>query len=713
MSTVLNPLIPPAAIAVIGSGLTLLTLWAFFRHPGRVPLGRRVTLVLLRLISCAAICAALLQPSWRDDTPKNITQRVAVVLDDSLSMARRESPKSPSRFDTARQHALEVATPGYPLEYSLLADSLRPSSREALPKLTPKGLDSRFAPCLDSLVADPARPAPVLALLFSDGRDLAGAIPEEIGRQLLSRGTRLYAVPCGSDTPLRNIQVSLRSLQPVFLKGQPVMLEARLRFSSAQFLKARLSLLRDGQPMQERVIDIGEEAETLEVFSLPEQPEGQHTYTLKAAPLPEETELSDNEAHCFTQVSHQRLRLLFAEGEPGWDSTFLRRFLLANPRVDIDAFTAVRSGSFASLSSSGTTPRLPLSAQEFRAYDLIILGRDVDAIFPPAALLALDNAVADLGLPMILARGNPSSAPQTFAPCTWGAEGVENAQLRAAPSQSANFLPSNAPGVALCRKLANRKPLSTVLVEAAELHGQSFPALLQRRHGRGLVLSCGAEGLWKWSFQPPAATPKDDHSAAFTFFWEQLILQTALGGELPPGADFALNPASDSVQPGAELVISLVARDSARLASVSRRISLVQPDGSSLKLDLLPVPDAPDRLAASFVPAQPGIYRGELLASEGQLLSCRFAAVISSREAAESRPDHEFLRRLSNASGGSLLKPEELNTLPSLVKQALSQTQPLRQEARLEPLWDTPLYLALLMAVLTLEWFLRRRWGMV
>ena len=79
----------------------------------------------------------------------------------------------------------------------------------------------------------------------------------------------------------------------------------------------------------------------------------------------------------------------------------------------------------------------------------------------------------------------------------------------------------------------------------------------------------------------------------------------------------------------------------------------------------------------------------------------------------ETRANAALLRQIAQRSGGTFFTPEELRTLPAVLA-ASGTFSPVRfEEAREQELWHLPAFFLLVVLLLTTEWVLRKRSGMV
>jgi hypothetical protein len=89
----------------------------------------------------------------------------------------------------------------------------------------------------------------------------------------------------------------------------------------------------------------------------------------------------------------------------------------------------------------------------------------------------------------------------------------------------------------------------------------------------------------------------------------------------------------------------------------------------------------------------------------------RFLVFQQDLELDNASADADTLKSLSALTGGESLAPEQL---PDLIAKLAAQTTHLEiQQETKKTLWDTWLFFLTLIALLTVEWFLRKRWGLV
>ncbi|MBU4398473.1 MAG: hypothetical protein KKE86_03965, partial [Planctomycetes bacterium] len=149
------------------------------------------------------------------------------------------------------------------------------------------------------------------------------------------------------------------------------------------------------------------------------------------------------------------------------------------------------------------------------------------------------------------------------------------------------------------------------------------------------------------------------------------------------------------------------------IADAEYKAVVVMPDGTRQPLSLV---RENERMSGSFRDTRTaGDYSIEITATrQGQPLGAaraRFLVFRQDLELDNASADAAMLENIARIGGGKSLAPEQL---PELVRRLTEETEHLevRQETK-KTFWDTWTFFLTLVALLGLEWYLRKHWGLV
>ena len=74
-------------------------------------------------------------------------------------------------------------------------------------------------------------------------------------------------------------------------------------------------------------------------------------------------------------------------------------------------------------------------------------------------------------------------------------------------------------------------------------------------------------------------------------------------------------------------------------------------------------------------------------------------------------PDHDQLKKIAASTGGKFLAPQDdlLREIEAYARKAEKEFI----EEKYFPIWATPFVMAVVLALLSSEWYFRRRWGLI
>lgn len=750
----LQPILNSYALvaAIVAALVLLLAIGPVFRLLTKP---QRLLLTALRLSVIALVALAMLRPTHISTTRRQQTAVLVLLFDQSRSMLLPQASSGDSRWsvqqDVLRQAEpvlralpsnLEVRIYGFdaglhPVE--LTAEPL------ALPE-TPDGQQTDIGTNLHAALQRELGKRLAGVVLLGDGVQTAFRPAVEIpeaARELARLGYPLYAVPFGQ--PLDAVQardVAVENLQDqytVFVKNElPVTATIAIRGWTNQAIPVRLLVEKPGGEVDvvgpvNVVARADEEQVTVELRYVPEQP-GNYKLTMEADEQPGELVTKNNRLSAFLRVLEGGLKLLYLEGELREEQLFLRRVLEASPDMELD-FLWIDSRQ------RGKWPADVAGSLRDAKYDAFILGdldagalgKDqlqllADAVGRGKGLALLggyhsfgaggyrDTPLADV-LPITMDRlerqdfaapirpdlhlsGPQRMRPTGVHPLTSLSSGAENAEAW-----------NRLPPLAGANRFMGVKDAAGVRVVAENEAGQ--PLLVVGEYGQGRVATLAGDSTYRWAMR--------GFEAEHRRFWRQLILWL-VGREDREQDQVWVKLDQRRFQPDSRVSFTAGVNSPTGepIGEASLRCDVILPDGQ--RRDLRLTQDGTTWLGSVETVTAPGDYALEVTASrDGEILGTgrgEFMVFDRDVELSSSAADHEQLARLAATTsefGGRVVAPEQLSSLLEDIRD-----RPPEMEIEVQTKWqladtarDAWAVFLLFIALLTTEWFLRKKWGLV
>lgn len=211
----------------------------------------------------------------------------------------------------------------------------------------------------------------------------------------------------------------------------------------------------------------------------------------------------------------------------------------------------------------------------------------------------------------------------------------------------------------------------------------------------------GGEAAWRWRMQMPAG------DGTYDSFWRQSVRW--LGAASPSPVE--IHGPLDAMA-GEPVRLVLRARDAAFTAPSGATVSVtVEGPAGERESPVAAAGDEPGVYTAVFTPSQDGVYRATARAAfpgrDARGSEASTSILVGGIDAEMSEPwRHDAtLARIAEESGGALVAEADLDALPAHLDAAAGAS-----ELRETELWHSPWAFALLIALLTAEWALRRKW---
>jgi hypothetical protein len=621
-------------------------------------------------------------------------------------------------------------------------------------------------------------------VVLSDFRHNGLLPPDDAARGLGLQGSPVSAVVTGSSRgSVDAAVVSLSSPQSVFL-GDRVRIRADLKADGLRGRELRVRLLKEGQTVSEQTVPVPEDSfrTTLRLADQPPE-KGIFGYSVVIEPVTGELFANNNQWDFDVAVSDDRTNVLLIDDVPRWEFRYLRNLfdsrdksvhlqhVLIHPDTlsGADALPAIPASAARKFGESEAT-RLPSSPEEWRKFDVIILGD-----LPPGTLgeetWNIIRECVDRRGAMLVVIAGPSHMPHAFtneaarslipveydagtAPLYMGPELSYRLALTADGRSSPIFLQSlsgvdNAriwdeiPPLSWRHPIRAVKPGASVLAWARPVvldaagnevrarpaaSGDLADALLQQKQTeqQNALVVTSQTGLGKVVMLNFDQTWRFRYGVGDTYhhrFWGQLMRWGA-GQNLASGTNFVrLGTDRLSIEPGQPLkIMARLVDDTFRpVAGADVKAAIYRGDERVMVKNLTYREDSHGMYETEVESLKdPGAYRIELEGSTVRELLARenvqkvdqkltVTAEGNPVELGEISVDREMAVKLASLSGGAVVAPESVSDLLRLFGDATKVVT-----KRLETtLWDNWMLLLVAIGAATAEWILRRKGGLV
>ena len=580
-----------------------------------------VALVLVLLWQPAIMIAEL-------KTQQNI---IAVLVDDSKSMGISEngSTREAQAVKALQGGVLDALQQKFQTRLYRLDDQLSHVSK--LDELQPTGAATRVADSLKQL-ADETTDLPIGAVvLLSDGSDNSGGIDLDTISMLRNRHIPVHTVGFGEERASHDVEIDDAIVAPRALANSR--LSARVSFHQRGYSGSKANLtVRDGDKVLEaRKVTLGSDGQVQTenlVFNVGAA--GTKSLQFSVDPLPGEENRANNAIARLVNVTADKRRILYVEGEPRWEYKFIRR--AEDDDQNVQLTTMLRTTENKIYRQGVDDPKeladgFPANVDDLFKYQGLIVG-SVDAnYFTPAqqdlikqfvdrrggGLLLLGgrfalsdggwqaSTMADL-LPVVLPnrKGTFHQDPATVSLAPAGRDSII-CRLVEDPQQNEDRW-KKLPYLMDYQEAGTPKPGAAVLAEMTAA-GRTMPMLTTETYGRGRSAVLATGGTWRWQMTQPAGDP------THTEFWQQLLRWLVAD---TPGRLVSSVPNQMLFDDG-HVKISADVRDKdyQPMSDAQVTANITGPDGASGSIELRPDPNTPGVLFRRMERRKAGIvYRG-------------------------------------------------------------------------------------------------------
>jgi hypothetical protein len=698
----------------------LLSLFVYRSTVPPVSSTKRNIFISLRWIGLFLVFLLLGEPVLSIVTHSVDRPVVAVLVDNSQSMAisdrlgrRDETVKSIIRSQVWTQ----INNRGM-LAYSLFDANIRRLATITADSLSFKGEVTDIAGALKSIKQTTAPSNMQAVVLITDGNSTIGMNPLYEATEL---GVPVFTVGVGDTIEQKDLLIRKALTNEITYAGTKVPVHVTVHSAGFGGEQVQVTLRHGATILDEKPLTLaGDTRDYLVPLSFEAEKEGVEKYSAEVSSLPGELTLKNNRMNFFVKVLKNKLRVALIAGAPNEDAAFIRRAMANDKNIEITSFIEQNDGQFFENT---------LQAEALKSVDgILLIGFPTEHTLP-RSLQTVIEAVED-GKPFFMEMSRTIDFGKLYALdkiLPFRVENAANSELQvfaAVPEAQRNNpilkmsngnntveIWSKLPPVfrqqGNFRSKIESEVLATVRLQSMPL---TDPFIVARNVNKKKSLAVLGYGLWRWSMLSDAGSGTElilEHFISNAIRWlttqedsRRIRVQSSKHSYTTQDAvEFIAQVYDDNYQP----------LDDARIEVNVRNGNETSP----IVLNAL----GSGQYQGEFESLREGEYNftATVMVNGAAVGSDQgtFSVGGQNAEYFETRMNKPLLEQIAAQTGGRYYDNNHLSSLDHDVT-TMENFKPhdIRRSAEIE-IWNSRWMLALVFFVFALEWFLRKRNGML
>ena len=744
--------VPWWLIAVIAAASIALLVQQFLSLRRRLSIGRSGFLVFLRACVYGLLLFFLLSPVLMERQITKLRRPLTVLIDDSQSMAfpaaaggTQNGQAAPSRIDLVKekltageQPALQRLNRDYDLRLYRFGTSLEPITSDAVPQLKAQEQGTRLVELLQAAAKEAGPQSGIV--VFSDGIANGDRKTLEASSPI---AVPVFTVSAGEADGFTDVRVTDVRTPEFAFRGREFKLDLTVQASGMKGKTVPLYFNRGTGLVTSRTIRIDAD-DFIQKITLGYTPRdiGPHSFSLSIPTQAGEQITQNNQKNFKVDVQRDKIRVLTLSGSPSWSYRFLRMAMKQDPLIELVSFVFLRTPTDSVDVPDSRLSLIPfpiddIFLEELKNFDVVFFDDfSHRAYFNPVYLERVKDFVGDGGGLAMLggvrsfdSGGYADSALKEVLPVEIDGKGSYQTQSTVAPTLTASgkahpitrLLPDRRANEQAWRKIPplmsfNRVRAGrgeTLLTAGGDGTVKGAPLLSVGRYGKGRTMAVMSDDIWRWNFIAVGNRQSPQNHL-------KLIRQSVRWLAQEPSFEQVQIRPVPLARPGEKTAIKVrVLKDDFMPApQATLQMRIFGPEGEP-SLVAASADSEEGEYTAEYTPTREGSYRIEAEASLGGKPLGRdrssFSAAFPYGESDDGRPRIELLKSIADSSQGAHFSLHEWDeSALEKIAAALERHAPSQiVEQRQTQLWSTLWTFLPILLFLCLEWWMRRKWGLL
>ncbi len=715
-----------AAAALVAGGLSF---FVYRTTVPPIPRRLRITLTVLRSLALFLLFLVIGEPLLSLVTRTRENPTVMVLIDNSKSMGIRDGKGSRQENvnSVLRSSALGRLSNGE-IQYAIVDSRTRVLSDFSTDSITFLGDGTDLVAAFQQAKEAAASRNIQSVVLISDGNSTTGSNPIYEAMEL---GIPVFTIGIGDTSEQKDILIRKAITNAITYVGNRVPVQITLKSTGYGSERVEVTLSDEKEVVDRRVVTL--ERGTREyalTFGYVPKTEGTQKLTVAVSPLPGELTTQNNRFSLFTRVLKSKMKVLMIAGSPNPDVAFIRRALENDPNVEVVTRIERRDGQFyegdltqqildeteclvligfPTTSSSLQTVTAVLQAVSSGKGVLLVLSRTIDL----ARLRMLDQA-----LPVTVV-GGAMPARQSGSVVAGGEEyqaflsvlesHLTHPIMKLTDAQTPLETWSHLPPLFKSQAQFIAKPESEILAQTRiQTTTLSDPLLVIRTINSRKSVAFLGYGVWRWKML------SDERS---TTVLDQ-FLSNAVRWLTTREDEKRVRVRTSKEQFTTQEVVDFTAQvydENYRPIENAQVVATIRHDGRTHELRLDPIGNGQYEGSLEGLGEGDYKYSAQVTVNGNTIGEDRGSFSIGNInvEFLETRMNKPLLEQIAARTGGKYYDPSAIASLPNDIA-SLHNFQPRERIFSDEmQVWSSYWTLAIIVALFGLEWFLRKRNGLL
>jgi hypothetical protein len=683
-----------------------------------IPPAKKIVLIALRSLALSLMLMFLFEPLLSLISRSTQQPVLAVLIDHSKSMSIKDKTgdRAAQLKELLKSSGVRSAESIGAVRYVLVGAKTKEQSSINPDSLALNEDATDITSALRQLAREKERANIGAALIVSDGNYNVGQNPLYEAEQI---GIPLYAVGIGDSTEQKDIVVTKVATNELVYAETEVPVDATIKSSGLKGEKVEVTLNEGSKELSKAYLTLEEGTREYGVrLSYIPEGDGVKKYSVRVSRLQGELTTANNQKSFLTRIMKSKLRVLMIAGAPSPDLAIIKQTLNEDRNIEVHSLTQKSPSVF----YEGQ-----LSAKLLDSADCIALIGFPIASSSDAMIDALKSAITKKAIPILFVAGksiNDSkfSALSSLLPFTTTNASQIEQLVFVEPTQTTHpILATNAdegieswkrmPPIFKLQTQYRAKPEATTLA-STKINNivLNEPLVVVRNVNRQKSLAILGYGIWRWRLMAQG-NPQTEKLLA-TFLSNSIRWLTTRDDNRP----VKVTPTKGAFTQGEPIEFTAQVYDASANPIENAQLKVTaKGGGGEFETTLRSIGNG--RYEGTMEGLGEGDYTFRAAVSlDGQTLGedkGRFTVGELNLEFQDTRMNVQLLRQLAERSGGRYFSPSEISELPEALRSQSTFSAREIQRAESFELWNWKYMLALVVLLLAIEWFVRKRSGML